>query len=220
MLAVLLSLAVQAAQTPTPSQPPAFTIAVRPTNPTVTVGDSIRLIGEVRDASGRPVTGAQIRWVGGSFEGGVDSTGLVKAGAVGTFVAYAVPSADGRPGRPTPVSVRIVPPPAARVALSRASSKLVVGQRLSVDAEVFAANGDRRRDAVAWSSTAPAIAAVSSAGRVTALAPGSAIIRAVAGSARGEMRVTVVPNTIRRGRAMCCASRPSRATRPGARSRG
>jgi hypothetical protein len=198
MLAVLLSLAVQAAQTPTPSQPPAFTIAVRPTNPTVTVGDSIRLIGEVRDASGRPVTGAQIRWVGGSLEGGVDSTGLVKAGAVGTFVAYAVPSADGRPGRPTPVSVRIVPPPAARVALSRASSKLVVGQRLSVDAEVFAANGDRRRDAVAWSSTAPAIAAVSSAGRVTALAPGSAIIRAVAGSARGEMRVTVVPNTIRR----------------------
>ena len=198
MLALLLGLAVQATQTPPAGQAPAMTVAVRPTNPTVTVGDSIRLTGEVRDAGGRPVPGARVRWLGGSFEGAVDSTGLVRAGAVGTFVAYAVPTTDGRPSRPTPVSVRIVPPPAARVALSHSSSKLVVGQRLGVDADVFAANGDRRRDPVTWSSTLPAIATVSASGRVTAVAPGSAVIRAVAGAARGEMRVEVVPNTIRR----------------------
>jgi len=198
MLALLLGLAVQATQTPPAGQAPAMTVSVRPTNPTVTVGDSLRLTGEVRDAAGRPIPNARVRWVGGSFEGGIDSTGLVRAGAVGTFVAYAVPTTEGRPGRPTPVSVRIVPPPAARVALSHGASKLVVGQRLGVDAEVFAANGDRRRDAVTWSSTLPAVATVSSNGRVTAVAPGSAVIRAAAGDARGEMRVEVVPNTIRR----------------------
>ena len=198
MLVLLLSLAVQANQGPPPAQAPALTVAVRPTNPTVTVGDSLRLTGEVRDAAGRPVSGAQIRWVGGSFEGAVDSTGLVRAGAVGTFVAYAVPSTDGRPGRPTPISVRIVPTAAARVALNHTSSKLVVGQRLSINADVFAANGDRRRDAVTWASSAPGVATVSSTGRVTAVAPGSAVIRAAAGSARGEMNVSVVANTIRR----------------------
>ena len=198
MLVLLLSLAVQANQGPPPAQAPALTVAVRPTNPTVTVGDSLRLTGEVRDAAGRPVSGAQIRWVGGSFEGAVDSTGLVRAGAVGTFVAYAVPSTNGRPGRPTPISVRIVPTAAARVALNHTSSKLVVGQRLSINADVFAANGDRRRDAVTWASSAPGVATVSSTGRVTAVAPGSAVIRAAAGSARGEMNVSVVANTIRR----------------------
>jgi len=198
MLAVLLVLAVQVTQAPATQQRPALSVSVRPANPTVVVGDSIQLTGEVRDSAGRPVPNARVRWLGGSFEGGVDSTGLVRAGAVGTFVAYAVPTVDGRPSRPTPISVRILPQPAARVALNRGASKLVVGQRLALDAEVFAANGDRRRDPVTWASTLPAVAAVSAAGRVTAVAPGRAMIRATAGSAHSEIPVDVVANTIRR----------------------
>lgn len=197
MLSLLLSLAVQATQAPT-TQRPALTVSVRPANPTVVVGDSIRLTGEVRDSTGRAVPDARVRWLGGSFEGGVDSTGLVRAGAVGTFVAYAVPTVDGKPSRPTPISVRILAQPASRIALNHGASKLVVGQRLPLDADVFAANGDRRRDAVTWASSAPAVAVVSSTGRVTAVAPGSATIRATAGSARAEMPVEVVANTIRR----------------------
>ena len=105
--------------TQAPAAPrPALTVSVRPANPSVVVGDSIRLAGEVRDSAGRPVPNARIRWLGGSFEGGVDSTGMVKAGAVGTFVAYAVPSVDGKPARPTPIPVRIVAQPAARIALT------------------------------------------------------------------------------------------------------
>ena len=167
MLSVLLSLAVQATQAP-PAQRPALTVSVRPANPTVVVGDSIRLTGEVRDSTGRAVPEARVRWLGGSFEGGVDSTGLVRAGAVGTFVAYAVPTVDGKPSRPTPISVRILAQPASRIALNHRASKLVVGQRLPLDADVFAANGDRRRDAVTWASSAPTIAVVSGTGRVTA----------------------------------------------------
>src|SRR5512138_551476 len=177
MLSVLLSLAVQATQVP-PAQRPALSVSVRPANPTVVVGDSIRLTAEVRDSTGRVVPSARVRWLGRSFEGGVDSTGMVKGGAAGTFVAYVVPTIDGRPSRPTPVSVRILPQPAARVTLDRGAAKLVVGQWMTLDPSVFAANGDRRRDAVTWASTAPAVAVVSATGRVTAVGPGRAIVRA------------------------------------------
>jgi hypothetical protein len=200
MLSVLFSLVVQATQAPA-GQRPSLTVSVRPANPTVVVGDSIRLTAEVRDSAGHVVPTARIRWLGGSFEGGVDSTGMVKAGAVGTFVAYAVPTVDGRPSRPTPIPVRILPQPAARVTLSYGPSKLVVGQRLSLDAQVYSANGDRRRDAVTWSSTLPVVTVVSSTGRVTAIAPGRAVIRATAASSptvRAEIPVEVVANTIGR----------------------
>jgi len=71
MLSVFLSLAVQVTQAPAAPRP-ALTVSVRPANPSVVVGDSIRLAGEVRDSSGRPVPNARIRWLGGSFEGGID----------------------------------------------------------------------------------------------------------------------------------------------------
>ena len=198
MLTVLISLAVQVTQAAPADQRPAVTVSVRPTNPTVVVGDSLRLAGEVRDANGQAIPNARIRWLGGSFEGGVDSTGMIHAGAVGTFVAYAVPSVDGKPSRPTPISVRIVAAPAARVVLNQGASKLVVGQRLGIEAEVFSSGGDRRRDPITWSSTSPAVATVSSTGRVTAVAPGSAVIRAMAGTVRGEVPIEVVSAAIRR----------------------
>src|SRR5512147_1113032 len=179
MLSVLLSLAVQVTQAPA-TQRPALTVSVRPANPTVVVGDSIRLTAEVRDSTGGVVPSARVRWLGGSFEGGVDSTGLVRAGAVGTFVAYAVPTLDGRPSRPTPISVRILPQAATRVTLNQQSLKLVVGQRVLLEAQVFAANGDRRRDPVTWSSSTPTVATVSATGRVTAIQAGKAVIRATA----------------------------------------
>ena len=53
MLTVLISLAVQVTQAAPADQRPALTVSVRPTNPTVVVGDSLRLAGEVRDANGR-----------------------------------------------------------------------------------------------------------------------------------------------------------------------
>jgi hypothetical protein len=198
MLTALISLVVQVTQAAPADQRPAVTVLVRPTNPTVVVGDSLRLAGEVRGVNGQAIPNAQIRWLGGSFEGAVDSTGMVHAGAVGTLVAYAVPSIDGRPARPTPISVRIVAAPPARVVLNRGASKLVVGQRLGIDAEVFSSGSDRRRDPVTWSSSAPTVATVSSTGRVTAVSAGSAVISASAGSVRGEVPIQVVSAAIRR----------------------
>src|SRR5262245_41084245 len=104
MIAMLLAAVLQQAPQPAPLQ-----VVVTPAQPTVVVGDSLQLRGEVRDASGRPVPGATVRWLGGGFEGRVDSLGVVRAGSPGTLVVFAVPTVPGTtPGAPTEVPVRMV----------------------------------------------------------------------------------------------------------------
>src|SRR5687768_9987289 len=108
MLHLILAIAMQQA----PAQAAQLRVIVAPTNPTVTAGDSLRLTASVQDAAGKVVPNARVRWLGGSFEGRVDSTGLFHAGSRGTVVIYAVPSVEGSPpGQPTRVAVRVLAPP-------------------------------------------------------------------------------------------------------------
>ena len=180
MLTVLLSLAVQVTQAPATPRP-ALSVSVRPANPTVVVGDSIRLAGEVRDSQADPY---RTRISGGS---GAHSRAASIPQAWWKPVPLERssptryrPSTENRPGR-RPSAFESLPQPAARVALNHRGVELVVGQRLALDAEVFAANGDRRRDPVTWASTLPAVATVSSSGaRHRGCAPGRAMIRATA----------------------------------------
>jgi hypothetical protein len=196
MLTLLIAAALQ--QQPAAASVPALHVVATPANPTVTVGDSLRLTGEVHDASGRVVPNAIIRWLGGSFEGRADSTGMVRAGSPGTLVVFAVPSVPGSPpGAPTEIRVRMVAGPAASVDLAPPLARMALGQRAQLDATVRAANGDYRDEAVAWSSSAPAIVSVTSGGRLQALGPGRATITATAGRARATREVTVVGDEIR-----------------------
>src|SRR5438067_2520400 len=154
----MLALVLLALQQPAASV--VATVRVTPENPIVAVGDSVHLTGVALDSAGRPLAGAEVRFFGGSFEGRVDSTGWAKGGAPGNMRVFAVPMVPGgRPSRPTEVMVHIVPGPAARVAVP-AIGRLVVGQRLALDAPVFAANGDRRDDVARWSSSSPSVVSV------------------------------------------------------------
>ena len=76
-------------------------IVVTPATPTVAVHDTLRLRAEALDASGRPVPGVRVRFLaaGGRFEGSVDSTGLVQAGATGTLPVTAVAISCAAPRR-------------------------------------------------------------------------------------------------------------------------
>jgi hypothetical protein len=196
MLAFVLAAALQ--QQPAPAPAPALHVVATPANPTVTVGDSMRLMGEVRDANGQVVPNARIRWFSGSFEGRADSTGMVWAGSPGTLVVYAVPSVPGTPpGAPTEIPVRMVAGPAATVELTPAVARLAIGQRALLSGTPRSANGDFRDDAVTWSSSAPNVVSVSAAGRVEALAAGRATITATAGRARATRELTVVGEPIR-----------------------
>ena len=192
-----------ALQAPTQGLPPSpvTRIVVTPAEPTVTAGDSLRLRGEALDAAGKPVPNAQVLWFPASFvlEATLDSTGLLRTGYPSRFVLSAVAMVPGaRPSRPVMVTVTVLPAPAARIALSPEISRLVAGQRVALDAEVFAASGDRRDDVVRWTSSAPAVVEVSRGGLLVARAAGNGRITATAGAASASLAVTVVPNAVRR----------------------
>jgi hypothetical protein len=184
------------AQTLPPS--PIARVVVTPAQRSVTIGDSLQLQAEAVDASGQRVVGAQVRFVpgGGWFEGSVDSTGLVRAGAVGTLPVTAVAMIPGSRPVVERIEVRMVPGPAARVTVFPRVTRVVVGQRVRLGAQAYSAGGDEREDRIAWRSSAPTRVRVSPEGVATALAPGSAIITASAGSASEQLAVEVMPNTI------------------------
>ena len=182
-------------------QQPTQTIArveVTPANPVVHAQDTLRLRARALDAAGRTVPGATIRFVaaGGAFEGEVEEDGLVRSGSTGTIPVTVMAMVGG--GRPVMqrVEVRMVPGPAARVEIDAPVARMVVGQRLRMEAASYSAAGDRRDQRLRWSSSAPGVVAVSEAGVLTARAPGRATVTAADGSARAAHEVTVVANTI------------------------
>ena len=204
MIAPFLALFAALQQQPapaTPAQPPVSPvarIAVNPANPTVVAGDSIVLRGEAMDSAGRPVPNATVRFFGGQFEGHVEGN-VIKAGFRGIIAVRAVAMVPGyRASRPQTINVQVVSPPAARIAVEPAVSKVMVGQRLKLSGHVYAANGDPRDDDVRWTSSAPGIVRVESDGRIAAVAAGRATITATSGGASERVTLQVTPNTVRR----------------------
>ena len=190
LLALPAVAAGAAAQAPQPSGRLVVTPAVR----TVVAGDSLQLRGQFVDAGGRPMPDARVTFVsaGGMFEGSVDSTGLVRAGAVGTIPVTAVALVTGMKPVVQRFEVAMVPGPAARIDVSPRPTRLLAGQTVRVDAQVFSAAGDRRDDRVQWASSAPNVVRVTAAGAVQAMAPGAATLTATAGSATATLPVEVV----------------------------
>ena len=193
----LLQLPAQQPPTDTGTSPIARLI-VTPANPVVRAQDTLRLSAHAVDAAGQPVPGATVRFVGagGSFEGRVDQDGLVRSGSTGTIPVSVVGIVPGAKPVIQRVEVRMVPGPAARVALDAPRAKLVVGQRFMPRAVAYSAEGDRRDDRMAWKSSAPAVVRVAENGLLTAVAPGRATITATAGPAAGTMTVEVTANSI------------------------
>jgi hypothetical protein len=131
--ATVITGARAAAQGPTAA---AGRLRITPAVRTMTVGDSLRLAVQALDERGNVLPGAIVRFnaQGGHFQGGVDSLGWVRAGSPGTIpiaVSALVPG-----GRPIieKVEVHITPGPAARVVVTPAVSKMLVGQRLRLSA--------------------------------------------------------------------------------------
>jgi hypothetical protein len=162
--------------------------------------DTLRLTARALDASGEVVSGARIRFVpaGGRFEGTIDEDGLVRSGATGRLPVTVVAVVPGTAPVTHRVEVAMVPAPASRIAIERSWDRLVVGQRVHLVGTSYSHHGDRREDRVTWQSSAPNVVSVGPDGLLSAIAPGSATVRAVAGAARAEFPVTVVSNTIGR----------------------
>ncbi|HEX6643793.1 MAG TPA: Ig-like domain-containing protein [Gemmatimonadales bacterium] len=165
---------------------------------TITAGDSLLLSARPLDANGRPVENARVRYftAGGYFEGSVDSLGMVRSGSTGDLMVGIVASVPGTRPFVQRVQVRMLPGPAARIAVAPSVSKLVVGQRVRLSGRAFSSAGDERSDAITWRSAAPAVARVSNDGVVSAVAPGRAVISARTGNVTESVSLEVAANTI------------------------
>jgi hypothetical protein len=194
---MLLALALLLQQTPAPT--PVASVTIRPTEAAITVGDSLRLSAQAFDSSGGELSDVRVRWFlsGGQFEGTVDSTGLVTAGAVGALKVTTLvsPKGGGRPKTAFAV-ITIVPGPAATIALTPAPGRLYAGQSVALAATVTSAAGDLRHDPVSWTSDQPGVVRVSSTGILTAVRPGRATMTARAGQASATLQLAVAANPV------------------------
>ncbi len=207
MIASLVVLALFQQQPAAPAAPKPATLAPSPiaklaitpgSKVTMTAGDTLRLRVAALDAAGTPVENVSYKYfpAGGYFEGKVDSTGLISSGSTGGMGVSVVASVPGTKPVVERVDVRMVPGPVARVTVAPAVGKLVVGQRLRLNASSYSAANDQRQDKITWVSSAPSVARVGTDGVVTALAPGKVTLTARNGAVEQKVPVQVIGNTI------------------------
>lgn len=167
-------------------------VVITPSTATVAVGASFPLTAEVLDGAGAVIPGRKVVWVSSDAAiATVSSNGEVTGRAVGEVQIAA--SAEGKNAI---AQITVNPTPVATVRLSPTSGDLLVGQTVQLVAEPLDVGGAVLPNRpVIFSSSNETAASVSSAGLVTALAPGSAIITAASEgkTAIATITVSVVP---------------------------
>ncbi len=199
LLALLfLPIAATAQQSAPPAAPAAKSriarIVVMPLRRVVNAGETLQLSAEARDEAGNVIEGVSFRFAqtGAPFEGAMSASGLVTAGATGVMPAAVVAMRPGEQPVVERFEVRMVPGPAARIALSPAVERLVPGQRIRLEAQVQSALGDRRDDRVQWASSNPRVLTVNEVGLVTAVAAGRARVTARVGEVEAARDLQVL----------------------------
>ncbi len=153
---------------------PVTSLDVLPANPALRVGEVLQFTVVARDELGLPLAGRVVAWSSSnSAIATVDATGFVSALSPGVVTITATSE-----GRSTAVGVVISPVPVARVDVSPASERIVVGQTTQLTGVARDANGVPLDRPLNWSTSAAAVATVSADGLVIAIAPGRATITA------------------------------------------
>ena len=163
-------------------------VVVAPQTATVAVGSSVPLTAEVLDASGRAVTGRKVAWASGDPTiATVSGTGVVTGVKVGS-----VQIAASVEGKSAIAEVTVNPTPVASVRLTPTTRDLFVGQTVQLSAQTLDSQGNVLPNRpVTFTTSNATVASVSTAGVVTALAPGSAIITAASEGKTAVATVTV-----------------------------
>jgi uncharacterized protein YjdB len=172
---------------------PVGSVVVTPGSPVITVGKTIQLSAQAVSATGQPLPGRTVTWTSSAAAvAAVSSSGLVSAASPGSTVIFA--SIDGVLGW---TDVTVMPVPVASVSVSPPTSSVTVGQAVQFSAVLQDASGNTLSGRViSWSSDQPGVAAVTSAGLVTAMAAGTAVITATSEGQSGTATVTVTGATL------------------------
>ena len=164
-------------------------VAISPAADTLVVGDTLRLAAEATDANGHTVAEAEFEWASSDTSVvRVDGSGLVTGVAAGE--AEITATSSGVTGR---AQVTVVAPVPTTVAVTPDSVVFTaIGQTEQLAAEVRDQIGRPMVGvAVSWSSADTIIAAVDSAGLVTAAGIGITTVAATEGEVSGTALVTV-----------------------------
>lgn len=194
---MLIPLLLVLAQNPQQAAAPVIaSVQVTPASAEVQVGQTLQMQARALGSDGQPIAGVRIRWFAAGNGGSIDSTGLLSGGFLGTTQVTAVASLPGSKNALGQAAVHIVPAPAAVVEFVDAPVRIVAGTRLTLLAAAFSAQGDRRSDAILFTSSNPKAASVTPDGRLSAQAAGRAVITARAGSASATLPIEVLANAL------------------------
>jgi trimeric autotransporter adhesin len=173
---------------------PVATVNVSLALASIQEGATTQATAELRDARNNVLTGRTITWASdnASIATVNETTGLVTAVSVGT--ASITATSEGITGSAT-VTVTAPPPaPVASIVLSTPDSSLIQFDTVQVTAELRdAANNVLTGRTITWSSSAPAIATVSSSGEVAAVGIGTATITATSEGVSQTLDLTIAP---------------------------
>lgn len=172
---------------------PVASITVTPPNPSIVAGGTQQLTATLRDAANNVLSGRNTSWSStAEAVATVSINGLVTAIAPGSTQVRA--TSEGVTGQ---VTVTVTPVPVASVSVSPTAATLAPTQQVTITATAKDAQGatltGRPFD---WNTSNPAVASVSNAGVVTAIATGSATITASAEGKSAQAAITVVNGTI------------------------
>jgi len=168
---------------------PVATVSVNLGSSALSAGQTTQASAVARDAYGNVLTGRSVAWSSlNTSVATVSITGVVTAVAAGSATIRAtvetkIGDASMTVGTPVPV---------ATVSASLNATSLSPGQTTQAVALARDASGNLLTGrSVAWSSLNPGVATVSSGGVVTAVAAGSATIRATVETKTGDVGLTV-----------------------------
>ncbi len=168
---------------------PVSSVSVTPATASVVIGKTTQLNAVARDAAGSVLSDRAIAWTtSASAVATVDANGVVTGVAAGT--ANIAATSEGKSGQAA-ITVSLVPVATVTVTPNAPSVKVGATATLAVTVKDDQGNVLTGR-AVAWSSSAPAIATVDGAsGVVTGVAAGTTTITATSEGKTGSTTATV-----------------------------
>ncbi len=168
-------------------------VTLTPSSSTLEVGATLPLLAQVTDPAGNLLPDRVVTFTSDNATAAtVTAEGVVTARAPGAARITAASE-----GRSAVAVITVVPVPVATVQLVPASADVIVGATRTLTAEARSSGGTLITGrAVTWTSGAPGIATVSTAGVVTGVSPGQAVIAAAVDGVTGFATITVQPRAV------------------------
>jgi serine/threonine protein kinase len=170
---------------------PVAAVKLEPVSATLIEGGTLTLVARLQDAHGNELTGREIRWTSS-----LEAIARVAGGVVTAIKSGKVEIRAESEGKSAAAEVQVAPPPVAKITITPAERRLIAGDSGALTVSLFAADGKPLADRVlTWSTSAPAVVAVSPRGIVSGLSPGSAevSVRCEGIEVKASIVVTPVP---------------------------